>query len=88
MKIIPQDVAVGNVLRLHRSPQNRLKLSGMVEQRRRIIFAFDRALLSCSLGSSYNNGRSILDRSFRWHFSDQSNNYELKRRHERLGLLH
>ena len=38
---------MGNVLRLHRPPQNRLKLSGFVEQRRAIIFLSGRVFLPC-----------------------------------------
>ena len=38
---------MGNVLRLHRPPQNRLKISGFVEQRRAIIFLSGRVFLPC-----------------------------------------
>ena len=40
-------VSMGNVLRLHRPPQNRLKLSGCVEQRRAIIFLPGLVFLPC-----------------------------------------
>ena len=42
-----EGVSMGNVLRLHRPSQNRLKLSGFVEQRRAIIFLSGHVFLSC-----------------------------------------
>ena len=50
--VIRQGDSMGNVLRLHRPPQNRLKLPGFVEQRRLIIFVPDRLLPACSPGSA------------------------------------